>query len=115
MRYLIEVLLEVPVFRVMSVTDDGNATGLRIKDFSPASDKTAVRDIFRHVHFRGMIIRMYTGREGRDEEVHIFCVMTQCVCDPKYRQYFVYDRLPRKSGGVFPITPADQGVEGLYR
>jgi hypothetical protein len=99
----------------MSVSDDGNVTGLRIKDFSPASDETAVRDIFRHVHFRGMIIRMYTGREGRDEEVHIFFVMTQCVCDPKYRQYSVYDGLPRENVGVFPISSAGQGVEGLYR
>ena len=115
MRYITEVLLEVPEFRVMSVSDDGNVTGLRIKDFSPASDETAVRDIFRHVHFRGMVIRMYTGREGRDEEVHVFCVMTQCGCDPKYRQYFVYDGLPRSNGGVYPISSAGQGVEGLYR
>jgi hypothetical protein len=44
----------------------------------------------------------------------VFFVMTQCICAPKYRQYFLYDGLPWHNGGVFPITLAGKGVEGLY-
>ena len=111
-----EVLLEVPMYRVIEPDADfGNITGLCIKDFSPGSTKTEVCDIFSHAHFCGMVIHIYTGMEGRDEEVHVFCVMTQCVCAPDYCQYFMYDGLPRQHGGTFPISSAGQGVEGLYR
>ena len=48
-RYFLELLLKVPMFRVISFDDDvGNETGLSIKDFSPGITKTEVHDIFRH-------------------------------------------------------------------
>lgn len=63
MRYLLEVLLEVPAFRVIGFDADvKKKMGLRIKDFIPGSTDTKVRDIFHHVQFCGMIIHIYTGR-----------------------------------------------------
>ena len=79
MRYLLEVFPNVPIFRAIGFDADvGNETGLRIKDFIPGSTETEVRNIFRHEHFRGMIIRIYTGRDTY-LGARVLCDDTMCM------------------------------------